>query len=167
MAYRCPVCDDLQPDGEHLANHLAITTMLDRTDHADWLEEHAPSYGDMGPAELAEAITPHVESVDGDDDQAGETVQVDGASQPGEAPPFEHVLRRQSGPGRTRERDPEREVDADTRAILQEARELTAAMRGEEREDTAGEQNDGGEVLPEEATGNGEATGAEESGGSS
>jgi hypothetical protein len=140
MAYRCPVCDVVQPDGEHLANHLAITAMLDREDHADWLDAHAPNFGDMEPTELAEAITPHVETVDteADDDH-------DHAHDPGpagestsrghsETAAFEHAIERQAGRGRTTPGAQGGGLDPETQAILEEAQELTAAMLGHERE---------------------------------
>jgi hypothetical protein len=53
MGYACPVCETPHPDGEHLANHLAFTALLGRTDHEAWLEDHVPDWAEMGPEELA------------------------------------------------------------------------------------------------------------------
>jgi len=61
MGYACPVCGDPQSDGEHLANHLAFTAMLGDADHEDWLDEHAPEWGDTDPAELATRVTDHAD----------------------------------------------------------------------------------------------------------
>ena len=61
MGYACPVCEDPQADGEHLANHLAFTAMLGDADHEDWLDEHAPDWADTDPAELADRVTDHAE----------------------------------------------------------------------------------------------------------
>jgi hypothetical protein len=57
MGYACPVCEDPQSDAEHLANHLAFTAMLGDDDHAEWLDERVADWAEMGPPELAEAIT--------------------------------------------------------------------------------------------------------------
>jgi hypothetical protein len=147
MAYRCPVCDALQPDGEHLANHLAITAMLDREDHAAWLADYAPEYGDMGPGELAAAITPHVESVELEDDGAasGSTLQDATTPQDG-TQPFEHAVGRQAGPGRTSSRQSGGELDPDTQAVLEEARELTAAMTESDSEGETGQESSAGDA---------------------
>jgi len=56
MGYACPVCETPHPDGEHLANHLAFTALLGRTDHEEWLDDHAPDWDGMGPEELAEQV---------------------------------------------------------------------------------------------------------------
>jgi hypothetical protein len=61
MGYACPVCEDPQADGEHLANHLAFTAVLGDADHEDWLDEHAPGWGDTDPQELAERVSDHAE----------------------------------------------------------------------------------------------------------
>jgi hypothetical protein len=153
MAYRCPVCDVLQPDGEHLANHLAITAILDRDDHASWLAEHAPDYGDMGPTELAETVTPHVDPVDLEDESA----------MPNELPAgdemesFDGAIRGQDGRERADPRDAGTGRDAETRAVLEEARELTAAMVGEADGDADGETNDA--ATEDEVASEGEETG--------
>jgi hypothetical protein len=57
MGYQCPVCDDPQADGHHLANHLAFTAMLGDGDHEAWLDEHVPDWGDADPEGLAEDVT--------------------------------------------------------------------------------------------------------------
>jgi len=59
MGYACPVCADPQADPGHLANHLAFTAMLGDADHEAWLDDHAPGWGEMGEADLAEAVVDH------------------------------------------------------------------------------------------------------------
>lgn len=54
MGYACPVCEIPQQNEEHLANHLAFAAMLGRESHEEWLDEHVPDWGDMGPEELGE-----------------------------------------------------------------------------------------------------------------
>jgi hypothetical protein len=159
MAYRCPVCDVVQPDGEHLANHLAFTAMLDREDHAEWLDAHAPDFDEMGPEELAAVIAPHVETVDadGDHEQAHEPRPSNGATSPDgpEAGGFEHAIERQAGRGRTAPGTQGGGLDAETQAILEEAQELTAAMLGDEGEaetpdEDEAETSDGEAETPDE-----------------
>jgi hypothetical protein len=174
MAYRCPVCDVLQPDGEHLANHLAITAMLDREDHADWLAEHAPEYGDLGPAELAETVTPHAETVDTEDQAATleESAHLDGAMTAGRdgestrQEPFEHAVGRQTGQGRTGFCSQGSDFDAETRAVLEEARELTATMVDDEDAGVEGYESVTADAADSatETDGNGESESDSESG---
>ncbi len=61
MGYACPVCGTPQRDGEHLAHHLAFTAMIHGDDHEAWLDEHAPDWGGMDPAGLAETVVSHAE----------------------------------------------------------------------------------------------------------
>lgn len=67
MGYLCPVCDTPQPDGEHLANHVAITAIVRDEDHAAWLDDHAEGWRDASPAELAADLVDHVERIDYDE----------------------------------------------------------------------------------------------------
>ncbi len=64
MGYACPVCAAEQADAKHLANHLAITASLGREEHREWLEEHAPNWGDCGPDELGELVSQHAEEIE-------------------------------------------------------------------------------------------------------
>lgn len=56
MGYSCPVCEDPQADGVHLANHLAITAMTRGGDHEEFLDEHVPEWQELGEDELAERL---------------------------------------------------------------------------------------------------------------
>jgi hypothetical protein len=114
MGYRCPVCSTPTPDGEHLANHLAVTGMLHDDEHAVWLDERAPGWADEDPAGLAARITDHVPEVDLDI----------GGGDPVES--FESALAARGGQGRT--------SDPEAQAAIEQAREWTAAMHDEAEE---------------------------------
>jgi hypothetical protein len=154
MAYRCPVCDVLQPDGEHLANHLAITAMLDRTAHAEWLAAHAPDFEEMNPSELAAQITPALEPVDEDEDTTTPPASpgFDWSEGPTDGASFEHAIQHQAGRGRTAPGAGRADLDPDTRAVLAEAQELTAAMLSEESGASGDDEADPDEDDPEQPT---------------
>ena len=134
MGYACPVCEAPQADGEHLANHLAITAMMGREDHEAWLDEHAPDWVESTPSELAKAVVEHVpetefpqlfaDTTDGHDHQHG-----------GGQPPFEQELAGQTAQGGRGD------LTDETRNILAEAREMTEAMR-EDREPKRDDESD-------------------------
>lgn len=129
MGYACPVCGAEQPDGEHLANHVAFTAMLQRDDHEDWLDERVPDWPDRNPDTLAPDITPHAPEV------AAELVTDEGASPSS----IEHEVSAHGGYGRDA-LSPEQE------AILDEARDLTRQMYGVDEDtevDPATDENTG------------------------
>jgi hypothetical protein len=64
MGYACPVCEDPQADGGHLANHLAFTAMTGGGDHEAWLDDHVPEWGQLGEAELADAVVADAEETE-------------------------------------------------------------------------------------------------------
>jgi len=123
MGYACPVCSEPQADGEHLANHLAFSALLAHADHAEWLDEHAPGWDDDGPAELAERVTPHVESV--------EYPEVFDDTTEGTAPDVSGELLGTGGPAGPP--DPG-QLGPEAQRILQEARELTERRREDDDE---------------------------------
>ncbi|WP_247730488.1 DUF5810 domain-containing protein [Halovivax limisalsi] len=149
MGYACPVCGAEQADGVHLANHLAVTASLDRPDHREWLDEHAPDWVDDAPADLADRVTAHAPEI--------ETPEF--ASAGGERPGvgFEaHLARHGRGPGRTApagpggadiDRDQPRSDDVE--AVLEEARDLTERMTRGSADD-----RDGGDDEPGADEGN-------------
>ena len=118
MGYACPVCDAEQADAEHLANHLAITASLGREEHREWLEDHAPDWGDCNPEELGEIVSRYAPEID--------TPEFESASHGhdhGRPGGLEEGLARQgSRPGRG-------SMTAETEDVLQEARELTRRMQ--------------------------------------
>lgn len=64
MGYSCPVCEDPQADGIHLANHLAITAMTRGGDHEEFLDEHVPEWQELGEQELAEKLQENAEETE-------------------------------------------------------------------------------------------------------
>ncbi|QLD89348.1 hypothetical protein HWV07_10030 [Natronomonas salina] len=154
MGYACPVCEDPQADAGHLANHLAFTAILGDDDHEAWLEEHAPGWGEMGEAELAEAVVDHVEETefpqvfedtvggleestpDSLEERSGMLFEDEGF---GDDQPHDH----QHGHGPARAGDLSAEMDPETEAIVEEAREMTREMLREAEADEG--DADGGE----------------------
>lgn len=167
MGYACPVCDAEQADAKHLANHLAITASLGRQEHQEWLEEHAPEWGERSPEELGEIVSQYAPEI--------ETPEFEGASggagsgsghshghdhDHGRPTGLEDDLARQSRqPGRG-------SMTNEAENVLQEARELTRRMvnadesSGDDADNTAdsgsggdtGGGHDGNDDTPDDAT---------------
>lgn len=123
MGYACPVCDAEQADAIHLANHLAITASLGRTDHLEWLDEHAPDWSDSNPKELGAVVREHAREV-----EVPEFVD-----------PHDHELRDRDRPDLVDPVEnrvaPANGFPAGTQAVLAEARELTRRMYETEEDD--------------------------------
>ena len=64
MGFSCPVCDDPQADGVHLANHLAITALTRGGDHEAWLDDHVPEWETLSEDELADQVREMAEDAD-------------------------------------------------------------------------------------------------------
>ncbi|EMA32431.1 DUF5810 domain-containing protein [Halobiforma nitratireducens] len=128
MGYACPVCDADQADAAHLANHLAITASLGREEHREWLEEHAPDWGDRNPDELGKIVAEHAPEIETPEFEGGPGHDHghDHSHDPGRPKGidgFEDGLARQSrGPGRGA-------LTSEAESVLQEARELTRRMQ--------------------------------------
>ncbi|MES3517177.1 MAG: DUF5810 domain-containing protein [Natronomonas sp.] len=127
MGYVCPVCEDPQADADHLANHLAFTAILGDEAHERWLEDTVPGWDQLGESELAAELTQHVEETEfpqvfedtvdrgrDADDRSGALFDDPGADPGGVETP--------TTPDGFDATDPE------TRAIIEEAREMTEAM---------------------------------------
>ncbi|MFB6228969.1 MAG: DUF5810 domain-containing protein [Halobacteriales archaeon] len=111
MAYACPVCDAVEADAEHLAHHLAVTASLHEGDHAAWLDDHAPDWPEQSPSELGATAIEHAEERV-IEDEAHTHDHGDVAT-----PDVQHA---QSDPAT----GTGRQLDAETKRALQEAREL-------------------------------------------
>ncbi len=131
MGFECPVCGEPQADAEHLANHLAFSAMLGRDDHESWLDDHAPDWAGMGPDDLAPVVADQAPEVDrpGDADEHHH----------GDAGRFEDELAGRGGYGR------DAGLDAEAERVLDEARELTAEMYGENDSDRDDDDDEGDE----------------------
>jgi hypothetical protein len=114
MAYACPVCDAVEADAEHLANHLAITATLHEDDHAAWLDDHAPDWPDRSPSELGETAVEHAEKRDVE----GTTHSHEHGHEPDLRPETDSGWMDASG------------ADDETERVLREARELTRQAQG-------------------------------------
>lgn len=121
MGYQCPVCGTPQADGEHLANHLAITALTHGEDHEDWLDEHATEWSDCSPGELADVVVEYAEET------AHETVFEDTTPEHGR---FEDALERQTNTRREGRGD----LTDDAENVLEEARRLTERMIEDDEE---------------------------------
>jgi hypothetical protein len=158
MGYACPVCDDPQQDAEHLANHLAFQALTHGDDHESWLDDHAPGWVEAGPAELGPRLAELADEADYEavfDDttggrDAGDLYDPDlqGTAAPGTGPTAGSGQGHGHGHGHDHEHGHEHEhehghghadagrggsvdaadLDPETRAVVEEARELTREM---------------------------------------
>lgn len=148
MGYECPVCSTPQADARHLANHMAMTAMLGREDHADWLDEHTPGWNEAGEKELAPRVAEHAEekefpqvfedtvggleeSEDPDDplSERGGALFDDEAGIPhGHDHGGGHHQHTPQEAHLAGERVDAEDLDPEARAALEEAREMTRAM---------------------------------------
>ena len=132
MGYLCPVCAEPFGDAAACANHLAVTAILHGEDHEAWLadavderadeavDDTADDWESVPRSELAELVADRGEETT-DHDHPGEhshTHPVDGS----------HGGATQGEPAIT-ESTVDTALDADARAILDEARELTDRMQ--------------------------------------
>jgi hypothetical protein len=120
MGYACPVCETPQADAGHLANHLAITAIARGGEHAAWLDEHAPAWGSLDEAGLADRVveeateTEFPQVFEDTSDTAGANRAVDGFD-----------------PGRVAGALVDADDDVDVEGIVERAKELTAARRAD------------------------------------
>lgn len=130
MGYSCPVCEDPQADGVHLANHLAITAMTRGGDHEEFLDDHVPDWQELGEQELAERLRERAEETeypqvfedttgghDHDHDHTGSPQR--GGGSPTDSIPFEADM-------------PDEPGEDDAEEIMEEAMELTRKRRESE-----------------------------------
>ncbi|WP_430503739.1 DUF5810 domain-containing protein [Haloparvum sp. PAK95] len=145
MGYACPVCEIPQRDGEHLAHHLAFTAMLHGEDHEAWLDDHVDDWAEREPEALAADVTPHAEDAEyhevfEDTTQDHDRGRPDVGHQHG-----------QGGMGHNIDTRGE-DVDAETAAVLEEARELTREMLSEDDGETdAADDPEAADADPEAA----------------
>lgn len=144
MGYACPVCEDPQADAGHLANHLAFSAMLGNADHEAWLDEHAPEWEELGEAELADIVAEDVEETEfpqvfedttGKPDSAGDPLEErsgalfdEGQDHAGHGHGHDHADHADEGSETGGIVDTSGPMDAETEAVLEEAREMTREM---------------------------------------
>ena len=152
MGYACPVCSDPQADAGHLANHLAFTAMLGDDEHEAWLDEHAPGWGSMGEAELADLVGERVEetefpqlfedtagglesgSSDPPEERSGALFDEGGGHAHGGAHDHGSHGQTEHAHGETPSGGAG-PIDDETAEVLEEAREMTRRMRGDDEDD--------------------------------
>ena len=137
MGYACPVCSDPQADAGHLANHLAFTAILGDADHETWLDEHVPEWDGMGESELAAVVTDDVEETEFPqvfEDTVGSPEDPEDPLEERSGALFDESGHGHDHPGGhdhthgDHAADTSGPVDAETEAILEEAREMTREM---------------------------------------
>lgn len=154
MGYACPVCEIPQQDAEHLAHHLAFTAMLHGDDHESWLDTHASGWETAEPAELGQEVTEDVDEAeynqvfeDTTDDHNHSELQSQSPARDGDHGtadrPFRGADPPTAGGGRTTDGA---SLDAETQAVLDEARELTRQMmsgsEAEQADETTADSDD-------------------------
>lgn len=161
MGYSCPVCETPQHDSEHLANHLAMTAMLHEDDHEAWLDDHVEGWGELTPPELGKRVVDAAEEVDYDeaaveaadipDERRGNPDESAGSHEHDHAQDHDHTQAHdptaespESGDSPTVQSVTD-ELDAETEAIIEEAREMTR-----ERIERAADGDDDGEETADE-----------------
>ena len=148
MGFACPVCEIPHQDATHLANHLAFTAMTHGDDHEAWLDDHVPEWADHGEANLAAEVADL--APDAEYDQVFEDTVRNRGGAGGHDHDHDHSHPRAGTPAGV---DPEAaaaagggDLDEAARAVLDEARGLTAAML-EGNADSAGDgETDGDEA---------------------
>jgi hypothetical protein len=150
MGYLCPVCEEPFGGGEPLANHLAVTAILHADEHETWLEETIADWESISRPDLAERLTDHADATS-DHDHAGDHSHVDaGAARSGVPDELDAGAAFDTGtpaggdsaPFSTVDTDA---LDAEARAIFEEAKTYTQAMQGNGDETAADADTEGKE----------------------
>jgi len=119
MGCLCPVCEEPFVDSQQCANHLAVTAILHGADHEEWLVEVATA-GDLSVDRWESIPRPELAALVAD--RAEET---DDHDHPADSP----LDSTQSRPAIVGSQQTVEALDADARAILREAQELTDRMQ--------------------------------------
>jgi len=136
MGYLCPVCEEPFADSQQCANHLAVTAILHGDHHEVWLADAVDTWTDrtldswesIPRSDLAELVADHADETDDYDHPGEHTHSVDHAV----GGPRDQPVIAESTAG------PE-SLDADARAILREAHELSERIQ--ERGPTKGKES--------------------------
>ena len=135
MSYLCPVCAAPFGGGEPLADHLAVTAILHGGDHEAWLDDTVADWDGLSRATLGERVIDHAETTD-DHEHVGEH-EHGGDHSHSEPEPASGLPNGIDAAGAGRNGgalDADTAVDADAQAIIEEARELTREMAGEDEQ---------------------------------
>lgn len=127
MGYECPVCESVQVDGGHLANHIAFTAMIHNDEHEAWLDEHAPGWSSQTEEELAETVLTHAAESEFPD--LTDTMDFTESAQEHDHD-NEHTNHSHNGHGNGARGSTA--LDQEAREILEDAKELTEKRRRKE-----------------------------------
>ena len=140
MSYLCPVCAAPFGGGKPLADHLAVTAILHGGDHETWLNDTVADWASLSRADLGERVVDHAGTAD-DHEHIGEHSHSDhehshsdhehSHSDPEPASGLPNGI---DAAGSRREAGGNTAVEADAQAIIDEARELTREMQGEDEQ---------------------------------
>lgn len=171
MAYACPVCAEPQVDAVHLADHLAFTAIVGDDAHEAWLDETVGEWGDRSREDLAAAVVDHAEEtdfpIDIDDedvgraergvrghDHGGEGVGHSRGERPSQRPPAADAP-----PADTPAADAPSADDETVEDVLDEAREYTRRMQGDDGSDDDASAGDDADLAGDDSAG--DASGGE------
>ncbi len=133
MSYLCPVCAAPFGGGKPLADHLAVTAILHGGDHETWLNDTVADWASLSRADLGERVVDHAETAD-DHEHIGEHSHSDHEHSHSDPEPASGLPNGIDAAGSRREAGGNTAVDADAQAIIDEARELTREMQGEDEQ---------------------------------
>ena len=133
MSYLCPVCAAPFGGGKPLADHLAVTAILHGGDHETWLNDTVTDWASLSRADLGERVVDHAETAD-DHEHIGEHSHSDHEHSHSDPEPASGLPNGIDAAGSRREAGGNTAVDVDAQAIIDEARELTREMQGEDEQ---------------------------------
>ena len=133
MSYLCPVCAAPFGGGKPLADHLAVTAILHGGDHETWLNDTVADWASLSRADLGERVVDHAGTAD-DHEHIGEHSHSDHEHSHSDPEPASGLPNGIDAAGSRREAGGNTAVDADAQAIIDEARELTREMQGEDEQ---------------------------------
>jgi hypothetical protein len=133
VSYLCPVCAAPFGGGKPLADHLAVTAILHGGDHETWLNDTVADWASLSRADLGERVVDHAETAD-DHEHIGEHSHSDHEHSHSDPEPASGLPNGIDAAGSRREAGGNTAVDADAQAIIDEARELTREMQGEDEQ---------------------------------
>lgn len=133
MSYLCPVCAAPFGGGEPLADHLAVTAILHGGDHEAWLDDTVADWDALSRDKLGERVVDHAETTDdhehiGEHSHSGPSEHSHGDPEPASGLPngIDSEASARNAADST--------LDADAQAIIEEARELTREMQGDDEQ---------------------------------
>jgi len=125
MSYLCPVCAAPFGGGEPLADHLAVSAILHGGNHEAWLDDTVADWDGLSRDKLGERVVDHAETTD-DHEHIGDHSHSDPEPASGLPNGIDSEASARNAADST--------LDADAQAIIEEARELTREMQGDDEQ---------------------------------